>query len=104
MNGSAHAQQENKNEQRQSYNELMDTDKSHGQMICPVVLNMDVKWPDHAEVNRHPGAEEDASEDDRVICVRSMIMYWISERALVRSKHHFSIQSICVAEQIPSTH
>jgi len=108
MNGSAHAQQENKNEERQSNNELMGTDKSHGQMICPILLNVDMKWPDHAEVKRHPGVGEDASEDYRVICVRTMIMYWISERARVRSQYHFSIQSICVAlcvvEQIPSAH
>jgi len=42
MNGSVHAQQETNNEQRQCYNELTDTDKSHGQIICPVVLNMDL--------------------------------------------------------------
>lgn len=67
MNGSAHVQQETINEQGQCYNELTDIVKSHGKMICPVVLNIDLTWPYRAEVSLHPDAE-DASTDDRVMC------------------------------------
>ena len=77
-------------------------------LICPVVLNMDLTLPDHAEVNRDASVV-DSAEDDHVTCVRTMVMYWLSERVRrVRSGHHFSIQSICVAscieEQIASAH
>ena len=48
-------------------------------LICPVVLNMDLTLPDHAEVNRDASVV-DSAEDDHVTCVRTMVMYWLSER------------------------
>ena len=57
-------------------------------MICPVVLKhgRDMTRPCR---NKPSPRRWRCCRDDRVICVMTMIMYWISERALIRSKHHF---------------